>query len=112
PIPQGNSLFAVTYGNGQFVAVGDSGTVITSSDGYHWTSQASGLFPTLLGVAYADGKYAAVGNGGAILVSSIAIAWTQVPFVTSNTLRSIAGNSLWRSNGLPQFLAVGDSGAA
>src|SRR5207248_1682987 len=45
-------------------------------------------------------------------VSSNAIAWTQVPFVTSNTLRSIAGNSLWRSNGLPQFLAVGDSGAA
>lgn len=33
PLPQGNTLFGVTYGNGTFVAVADYGTIITSPDG-------------------------------------------------------------------------------
>ncbi len=51
---------AVTYGGGQFVAVGDNGTIISSPDGYNWKVQTSGVFPNLRGVAYADGEYAAV----------------------------------------------------
>src|SRR5262245_32690496 len=30
PLPQGHCLFAVAYGNNQFVAVGDAGTIIQS----------------------------------------------------------------------------------
>src|SRR5262249_57585847 len=37
PKPQGNRLTGVAYGNGQFVAVGASGTVLTSLDGQTWT---------------------------------------------------------------------------
>jgi hypothetical protein len=66
----------------------------------------------LLGVAYADGAYTAVGQGGVLLGSTDTITWTQVPFVTGNTLHGVAGNSGWRSNGLPQFMAVGDLGTA
>ena len=29
PLPQGNTLNGVTYGDGQFVAVGDAGTILT-----------------------------------------------------------------------------------
>ena len=39
PSPQGNILLGVTYGGGQLVAVGDNGTIINSSDGYHWTNR-------------------------------------------------------------------------
>ena len=112
PYPQGNTLRAVTYGGGQFVAVGDNGTIITSPDGHTWASQTYGVFPNLKGVAYASGEYAAVGDGGIILVSSNATAWTQIPAVTTNALRGIAGDSGWQTDNLPQFLAVGDSGTA
>ena len=112
PYPQGYTLAAVTYGGGQFVAVGDNGTIITSPDGYNWTNRSYGVFPCLRGVAYADGEYAAVGDGGAILVSSNTVTWTQIPSVTSNSLRGIAGDSTWRADSAPQFMAVGDSGTA
>ena len=37
------SLYGVTYGNGEFVAVGIDGTILTSSDnGTTWTSRTSG----------------------------------------------------------------------
>src|SRR5262249_12685112 len=108
PYPQGYALQAVTFGGGQFVAVGDQGTVITSPDGYIWINRASGLSLRLRGVAYADGEYAAVGDAGGILISTDAVTWTQMPSITSHTLRGIAGNPGWKTNGLPQFVAVGD----
>jgi hypothetical protein len=112
PSPQGNTLRAVAYGGGQFVAVGDGGTIISSPDGYSWTNQTSGVSSFLHGVAYADGQYAAVGDGGLILISSNAAAWTPAATITTDALRGIAGNSGWRTNGVAQFLAVGDSGVA
>lgn len=112
PDPQGSTLSGVTYGGGQFVAVGDNGTIISSPDGYNWTLQSSGVFPHLSAVAYAAGEYAAVGDGGIILVSSNLASWTQMPSVTGNSLHSIAGDSNWSTDGRPQFIAVGDSGTA
>src|SRR5262245_6267044 len=73
PLPQGNTLRAVTYGSGRFVAVGDSGTVISSGDGYHWTNHISGKLPNLLGVGHSAGIFAAVGTSGAIFTSSNAV---------------------------------------
>ena len=110
PSPQGYTLRAVTYGGGQFVAVGDNGTIITSLDGYHWTNLTFGVFSNLRGVAYATGCYAVVGDEG-IMISTNAINWNQIPSVTSNALHGIAGNSGWRTNNLPQFVAVGNAGA-
>ena len=37
-VPTANNLRFVTYGNGLYVAVGDSGTILTSPDGQNWTS--------------------------------------------------------------------------
>src|ERR1039458_8400527 len=53
PRPQGCTLRAVTYGNGLYVAVGDSGAIVTSGDGHNWTNQSYGTFPFLCGVGYA-----------------------------------------------------------
>jgi len=110
PNPQGNHLEAVTYGGGQFVAVGDNGTIITSPDGYHWTLRNSGSTAYLSGVAYADGEYAAVGDAGVILVSSNGVTWSQAPTATANNLNGVCGNSGWRSDFAPQFLALGAAG--
>ena len=39
----------------KFVAVGDSGTILTSSDGTSWTLKTSGTIQRLRGVSYEDG---------------------------------------------------------
>jgi len=106
------TLNAVAYGGGQFVAVGDNGTIINSPDGFNWTVRSQYVFPNLRGVAYADNEYAAVGDGGIILVSSNAETWMEIPPVTTNSLRAVTGDTTWQSDGLPQFLAVGDSETA
>ena len=50
-----NTLYGVTYGNSTFVAVGDGGTILTSSDnGTTWTSRISGTSDTLRGVTYKE----------------------------------------------------------
>ena len=112
PRPQGSTLRAVTYGNGLYVAVGDSGAIVTSGDGYNWTNQSYGTFPFLCGVGYANGVFAAVGMGGAIVTSSNGVVWTQRASPITNNLWAVAGNPAYPTKGFAQFLAVGDSGGA
>jgi hypothetical protein len=54
--------------SGLFIAVGASGTLLTSSDGTTWTAQTSGTSNNLRSVAY-DGssKLVAVGYSGTII---------------------------------------------
>ena len=42
PLPQGNALQAVTWGNGRYVTVGRAGTILTSADGVSWALRSSG----------------------------------------------------------------------
>ena len=68
--PPTPSLRDVIYARGQFVAVGEGSTVLTSSDGVGWTRRNSGTDRNLLyGVAYGNGQFVAVGNWGIILTS-------------------------------------------
>jgi hypothetical protein len=51
--PESASVFMlreVTYGHGLFVAVGNSGEILTSSDGTTWVSRSSGTSEALYGV--------------------------------------------------------------
>ncbi len=65
----GTSLSGVTYGNGLFVAVGGSGTILTSPDGMTWTQQTSPASEILYDVAYGNGTFVAVGYRGTIVTS-------------------------------------------
>jgi hypothetical protein len=83
PLPQGNDLRGVTYGSGTFVAVGDSGTILTSPDGVTWTIATSGTNSDLSGVTYDNGIFVALGKnkghpttGGTILTSPDGLTWT------------------------------------
>ena len=63
----GSSLiFAITYGNGKFVAVGDSGKGAYSTDGVTWTAISDMKFGTsgIYTITYGNGKFVAVGISG------------------------------------------------
>ena len=92
-----------------FVSVGNSGTILTSSDGTTWTSKTSGTNEHLYGVTYANSTFVVVGDNdtgtgtGTILTSPDGTTWTSRTSGTSNELyKVIYGNST--------FVIVGGSG--
>jgi uncharacterized membrane protein len=105
-----NSWFDVTYGNGTFVAVAQSGTgnrVMTSSDGITWTARTSAADNIWTGVIYGNGTFVAVaqtGIGNKVMTSSDGITWTS---------RNAAADNEWYglTYGNGTFVAVGGSGA-
>lgn len=107
PIPQGNSLFAITYGNNTFIAVGDSGTILSSVDSITWNSRSSGVPNGLNGITYGNNIFVAVMSrltgtywSDAILTSVDGITWTRRSSGATNTLLGII-------NGNNTFVAVG-----
>lgn len=110
PLPTRDTLRAIAYGNGMFVAVGDQ-TVLTSHDGVSWQSPALPVAVKInwyYGVCHADGKFVAVGakgsrDAGAIATSPDGINWTNHDSGTASWLFDVTfGNG--------QFVAVGDRG--
>ena len=103
------NLWGICYGGGQFVAVGENGTILTSPDGSIWTKRAGGVSGWMTSITYALNHYVAVGENGTVLVSLDGISWDNV------TLRSagIPGTRLnaVRFNGT-EFLAYGEHDAA
>jgi hypothetical protein len=70
----------LAYGDGNWVAAGEQGTILSSTDGLNWTQRFSGNSPstlstsTLLCVAFSPTlqRFVATGTGGTILVSNAA----------------------------------------
>jgi hypothetical protein len=114
PLPQGNGLSAVAYGNNQFVAVGYLGTILTSPDGIAWTERPSAAPTDLFGITFGNNQFVAVGYKpewnptigewqayGTILTSADGINWTNRALVSSNALYGIAYAN-------DQFVVVGE----
>lgn len=108
-----NYLSGITYGGGQFVAVGREGIILTSPDGKTWTSRTAApiansiLTPYLINVIYANGQYVVTGNytgaipsTGFILTSPDGINWTMPSTGTTSNMYGI-------SFGNGNFVAVG-----
>ena len=93
----------VIFADGQFIAVGDSGVIITSPDGINWTTRTSGTSNNLQGITYGNGLFVVVGASGNILTSSDGITWTSRTSGTSAQIRKI----IWVNN---LFITVGNSG--
>jgi len=62
-----------------FVSVGNSGTILTSSDGISWTKRTSGKWEYLKGVTSGNGLFVTDGNSGTILTSPDGNSWTKEP---------------------------------
>ena len=73
-----------------FVAVGASGTILTSDNGTTWTSRTSGTSVTLQNVTYGNSLFLAVGESGTILTSSDnGTTWTSRTSGTTYTLKDV-----------------------
>ena len=84
-----NPLYYIIYNNGLFYAVGNSGTIIKSSDGISWSSINSGTTGHLRGIHYGNGIFVAIGSSGTIITSSDATSWTSSTSGTSEYLRGV-----------------------
>jgi hypothetical protein len=104
PFPHPYPLYGVNYGGGTFVAVGRSGTILTSPDGVTWMSRTSGTPRNLWGITYGNNTFVAVGDGDTILTSPDGVIWTPRVSGTANDLLGVTyGNGF--------FVAVGYPGA-
>ena len=79
----------VTFGDGNFLAVGNPGSIRSSPDGITWTERSSGTSDPLNGVTYGNGTFVVVGGGGAILTSTDMVNWTSRDFNTGQNLLSV-----------------------
>jgi len=92
------------------VAVGDWGSIYTSTNGVNWTKAVSNTDEWLRGVAFGGNAFVAVGENGTILRSgSTASSWTKV---TSGTLVHLNRVRYFGTGASGQFIAVGNAGAA
>ena len=114
------NLYGVSFGNNTFVAVGDVGKIVRSTDnGANWSNVTTGrtgssgysyylgsLYGTgtLRGVGFGNGTFVAVGDSGKILTSTNnGSSWDNETAVNSNNLYGVSfGNST--------FVAVGQNG--
>ncbi len=82
-------LLGASHGDSTFIAVGNAGNIITSSDGTKWTKKKAGTKKHLRGVTYGDGKFVMVGNSGTVLTSPESTNWTRIKSGTSRHLRRV-----------------------
>lgn len=75
--PESNTLRDVINANDIWIAVGDNGTIKTSSDYLTWTLQTSGVSENLSKVIYNPdaNAFIAVGENNTILISSDGVNW-------------------------------------
>ena len=100
-------LRGVAYGHNRYVAVGEDGTITTSTNPGGgigaWDASTSPTSNPLNGVAFGNGLFVAVGDGGAFLTSPDGLSWTKQSVATTKNIRGVAfvdGN----------FSAVGETG--
>jgi hypothetical protein len=73
-----NRLNGVAYGDGMYVAVGQNGTVVTSSDGTNWVHRSLGeTNAELLCVTHGGGRFVAGGREGVLRSSTDGTNWTN-----------------------------------
>jgi hypothetical protein len=102
------SLHGVAFGNSAYVAVGDNGTILYSTDTITWIPQVSGTTNRLNSVNYGTNGFVAVGDSapgvpGTILSSADGINWIQRTSPVTNRLSGI-------SFGFGRYVAVGSQG--
>jgi hypothetical protein len=102
-LPSQDAFRGITTSGTMAVAVGDRGSILTTSDESTWTAATSGTTSQLNGIAFGAGKFAAVGNAGTIVTSSDAVTFTPVTPLTNYDLLAI-------TYGGGQFTAVGYGG--
>lgn len=89
----------VTFGNGKFIAVGDSGTVLSSTDGINWSLTTVGGTPNLRNVAWDGSAWIAMGMStrsfpDVVWTSTDAVTWTQRNTLGADIFRVYGANGI------------------
>ena len=121
-----NTITAIAYGGGRFVAVGASGRMAYSSDGISWTGIAGGTgtgpSPTTPGasgfgtnsiqnIAYGGNRFVAVGNSGRMAYSTDGVTWTAIAGGEGTGTSEFGTDMIMGiAYGGNKFVAVGGSG--
>jgi hypothetical protein len=97
-------LNAVTFRPPLYVAVGESGAIITSTDATHWTRRSAATSSySLNDVIYTNNYFIAVGSVGTILYSLDGFQWSPLPTASAASLYAVT-----YANGT--YVAVGQGG--
>lgn len=75
---------------GVFVAVGDRGLILRSTDGASWSRIRFETFQRFNSVIYGNNQYLVVGDGGMILTSPDGLSWTQRASPSGSNILSAA----------------------
>jgi hypothetical protein len=109
-----DSLSSVAFGNDTFVAVGESGVILTSQDSCKWvhrTSPVDGKDIVLRSVTFGKNIFVAVGDRGTILTSPNGFAWKKQRSGISGGRDENHSRTLSRvAYGNGKFVVVGGSG--
>jgi hypothetical protein len=96
---ENNSWIGITYGNGLFVAVSQSGTnrIMTSPDGITWTARTAPEANAWSSITYGNGLFVAVAYFGAnrVMTSPDGINWTARTAPLSQWNSVTYGNGLY-----------------
>jgi hypothetical protein len=83
-------LTGVAWSGTTFVAVGTSGTILSSADGTTWTQRTSNTVNGLTAVTWSGSLFVAVGAGATVLTSPDGITWTPHNTGVSGDLLTVA----------------------
>ena len=90
--------------DGLFVAVGNDGAILTSSDGVDWIERNANTHHGLHKVIWGDGMFVAGGDSGTIITSGDGVEWVVRRSVGNRSIRSIAwGNGIYIATDDQQF---------
>jgi hypothetical protein len=99
-----NWLYRLRCLNGRLLALGENGTLLTSTNGADWVSISSGVTNWLNDAIVISNTCYVVGNQGIVLASVDFVNWTNAGSITTKSLEGAA-----TQNG--QFVAVGFEGS-
>jgi photosystem II stability/assembly factor-like uncharacterized protein len=96
-IPTGSArFFSVAYGAGRFVAVGEAGSIYSSTDGSTWAAATAPATGSLYRAVFSDGLFVVCGANGRLLTSPDGINWMDRSLPTSGAMLSVARyNNRW-----------------
>ena len=77
PAPTAARIKQVAFGAGKFVAVGESGAVVTSTDGANWTEQRLADRAPFEKIIYAGAQFVALDSAAVSYTSPDGVGWTK-----------------------------------
>lgn len=116
------TLNSVTTNGTMDIAVGNSGAIVSSSDGIHWNAVHTGyeaLADNFVSVIWTGTEFIAIGQQGSILASKDGMHWSAIypqlgiPMVSQGGFTSIAyGNGIAVATSFSSKPAVSDNGSS